>query len=209
MVAGQYEVYFRHWHEPIRRWAPTLWEACQVAAQLEQLRFGETAIITTPAGERLNHKDGAVRPQPPRPPGRVLPRPPGPARLAARLGRFLRLRACQKDHVLRTTSVFCDGSLEKQHDPRSREGIDRPRKSAEHPTMKPVAFYANAYLNNSDSGDNVFDPYAGSGTAFVAAEQLDRRCYGLEISPAYCDVIVERWQKLTEKKAKRNRKGRK
>ena len=82
--------------------------------------------------------------------------------------------------------------------------IDRERKCAEHPTMKPVELYANGYLNNSDEGDNVYDAYIGSGTAFIAAEQLNRRCYGLEISPAYCDVIVERWQNLTGGKAVRN-----
>ncbi len=79
--------------------------------------------------------------------------------------------------------------------------IDKPRASPDHPTMKPVALYANAYLNNSDAGDLVADPYAGSGTAFIAAEQLHRRCFGIEISPAYCDVIVKRWETLTGKKA--------
>lgn len=47
----------------------------------------------------------------------------------------------------------------------------------------------------------VFEPFGGSGTTIVAAEQLGRRCYGIEISPAYCDVIVQRWEKLTGRKA--------
>lgn len=81
--------------------------------------------------------------------------------------------------------------------------VDKPRASVEHPTMKPVELYANAYLNNSDDGDNVADIYAGSGTAFAAAEQLGRTCFGIELSPAYCDVIVERWQRLTGDKARR------
>lgn len=71
--------------------------------------------------------------------------------------------------------------------------IDKPRASAEHPTMKPVELYENAYLNNSDSGDVAYEPYAGSGTAFIAAHNLNRRCYGCEISPAYCAVILQRW----------------
>jgi DNA modification methylase len=79
--------------------------------------------------------------------------------------------------------------------------VDKPRKSAEHPTMKPVELYANAYLNNSDDRDVVFDPYSGSGTAFIAAEQVRRVARGIEISPAYCDVIVTRWQNLTGKTA--------
>lgn len=51
--------------------------------------------------------------------------------------------------------------------------------------------------------DSVYDPFLGSGTTLIAAEQLERRCYGLEIEPRYCDVIVERWQNLTGKKAVR------
>jgi len=51
----------------------------------------------------------------------------------------------------------------------------------------------------------IYDPFLGSGTTLIAAEQLDRKCYGLEIEPRYCDVIVERWQNLTGKKAKRKR----
>jgi len=69
--------------------------------------------------------------------------------------------------------------------------------------MKPVALVANALLNNSDEGDVVFDPFLGSGTTLIAAEQLNRACYGIEISPAYCDVIVARWESLTGQKAQR------
>jgi hypothetical protein len=49
----------------------------------------------------------------------------------------------------------------------------------------------------------VYDPFLGSGATLVAAEQLDRACFGLEIEPRYCDVIVERWQNLTGQKATR------
>lgn len=83
--------------------------------------------------------------------------------------------------------------------------IDKPRKSAEHPTMKPVELYANAYLNNSETGDAVADIYGGSGTAIVASEQVGRRCYAMEISPAYCDVAVKRWETLTGRKAELSR----
>lgn len=79
----------------------------------------------------------------------------------------------------------------------------RPKRSAEHPTMKPVALWARAMSDGSRVGELVFDPFLGSGTTLIAAEQLGRRCYGTEISPAYCDVIVERWENLTGKKAKR------
>ena len=60
------------------------------------------------------------------------------------------------------------------------------------------AFFIKAY---SRSNDNVYDPFLGSGTTLIAAEQLGRKCYGMEISPAYCDVIVKRWETLTGKKA--------
>lgn len=83
--------------------------------------------------------------------------------------------------------------------------VDKPRASPDHPSTKPVELYANAYQNNSDSGDRVLDMYAGSGTAFAAAEQVGRRCYGVEISPNYCDVIVRRWEAMTGKKASLDR----
>jgi DNA modification methylase len=80
--------------------------------------------------------------------------------------------------------------------------IDKPRANKEHPTMKPVELYVNAYLNNSDPGDTTFEPYAGSGTALIASEQTGRKCCAIEISPAYVDVCVDRWEKFTGKKAK-------
>lgn len=72
-----------------------------------------------------------------------------------------------------------------------------------HPMQKPVEIYVRPIENHTVSGDLVADAFAGSGTQIIAAEQLNRRCYGLEISPAYCDVIVERWQNLTGGKATR------
>lgn len=68
----------------------------------------------------------------------------------------------------------------------------------EHPTQKPVECMVRAIRNHSGS---VYDPFLGSGTTLIAAEQLGRKCYGMEISPAYCDVIVKRWETLTGKKA--------
>jgi len=62
------------------------------------------------------------------------------------------------------------------------------------------SFFIRAF---SDESDNIADPFLGSGTTLIAAEQLGRKCYGMEISPAYCDVIVRRWEKLTGEKADR------
>ena len=68
-----------------------------------------------------------------------------------------------------------------------------------HPTQKPIEVMARSIRNHDAS--IVYDPFLGSGTTLIAAEQLGRKCYGMEISPAYCDVIVKRWETLTGKKA--------
>jgi len=68
-----------------------------------------------------------------------------------------------------------------------------------HPTQKPVRLMASI-IEDFATGD-VIDLFLGSGTTLIAAEQLNRRCYGMEISPVYCDVIVKRWETLTERKA--------
>ncbi len=75
--------------------------------------------------------------------------------------------------------------------------VDRPKASKEHPTMKPIELLAMAIEHASVLNDLIFDPFLGSGTTLIAAEQLGRRCYGLEISPAYCDVICQRYFNLT------------
>ncbi len=72
---------------------------------------------------------------------------------------------------------------------------------SEHVTPKPVELCTK--LLNQSPGEIIADPFLGGGTTLIAAEQLDRTCYGLEISPEYCDVIVERWQNLTGEKATR------
>ena len=66
-----------------------------------------------------------------------------------------------------------------------------------HPTVKPVAMVADAILDCSVRGDIVLDSFLGSGTTMIAAERTGRRCYGLELDPAYVDTIVRRWQTLT------------
>ena len=70
-----------------------------------------------------------------------------------------------------------------------------------HPTQKPVQVMRWAI--EMTSGD-LLDPFLGSGTTLIAAEQLGRKCYGMEISPQYCDVIVKRWETLTGRKAVRD-----
>ena len=74
-------------------------------------------------------------------------------------------------------------------------------ESRVHPTQKPVALIAEIMGHHHSDWKLVFDPFLGSGTTLIAAEQLGRTCYGMEISPAYCDVIVKRWETLTGKTA--------
>lgn len=79
--------------------------------------------------------------------------------------------------------------------------IARPKRSDEHPTMKPVELVARALANSSNVGDVVLDIFGGSGTTLIAAEQLERVCYMCELDPHYVDVIIDRWEQLTGEKA--------
>ena len=75
--------------------------------------------------------------------------------------------------------------------------IPRPKASELHPTTKPVALVARAIANSSRTADVVVDPFLGSGTTLIAAEQLGRVCYALEVDPAFCDVACQRFTALT------------
>jgi DNA modification methylase len=70
-----------------------------------------------------------------------------------------------------------------------------------HGTQKPVECMRRPILNNSAEGDAVYEPFAGSGTTVIAAETTGRTCFAMELNPAYADVIVGRWQKLSGQKA--------
>lgn len=66
-----------------------------------------------------------------------------------------------------------------------------------HPTQKPVGLSAIAIKNSSKPGDYVYEPFAGSGSTLIACEMAARSCMAIELSPAYCQVIIERWQNFT------------
>ncbi len=70
-----------------------------------------------------------------------------------------------------------------------------------HGTQKPVELMRRPLLNHTKRGDSVYDPFLGSGTTLIAAEELGRVCYGLELDPKYVDVIVQRWEKFTGRRA--------
>lgn len=75
----------------------------------------------------------------------------------------------------------------------------KPHKSTEHPTMKPLELWAEFIKNSSKKNQIVCDPFLGSGTTLIASDQLDRVCYGIELSPKYCHVIIDRYKKHYEK----------
>jgi DNA modification methylase len=75
--------------------------------------------------------------------------------------------------------------------------------SAEHPTQKPVELARRAIENSSKTGEIVLDSFLGSGCTLIGAEVAGRRCFGLELDPKYCDVIVSRWEQVSGRKAKR------
>ncbi|MDX9955714.1 MAG: site-specific DNA-methyltransferase, partial [Anaerolineae bacterium] len=75
--------------------------------------------------------------------------------------------------------------------------IDRPRKSEEHPMMKPLELVERAILNSSQPGDIVLDLFSGSGTTLAACERTGRVCYAMDNDPKYIAVGLERWHVMT------------
>lgn len=79
--------------------------------------------------------------------------------------------------------------------------FNRPSRSPEHPTTKPIDLIAYPIENSSQKGEIVMDLFGGSGSTLIACEQLKRRCRMTELDPRYVDVIIARWEKLTGGKA--------
>lgn len=79
--------------------------------------------------------------------------------------------------------------------------FNKPKKNDVHPTMKPVELFDYQIKNSTRKGENVLDLFTGSGTTIVACEQNGRNAFCMEYDPRYVDVIIERWEKLTGKKA--------
>lgn len=78
---------------------------------------------------------------------------------------------------------------------------DKPLRSAEHPTMKPLKLMGKLIRNSTRPGDIVLDLFGGSGSTMMAAEQLGRSCYMVELEPTYIDVIIKRYEELTGEQA--------
>ncbi len=80
--------------------------------------------------------------------------------------------------------------------------IDKPQKSETgHSTQKPIECMKKPIENNSALGDAIYEPFSGSGTTIIAAEMTGRKCHAIELSPAYVDVAIRRWQDFTGKQA--------
>lgn len=79
--------------------------------------------------------------------------------------------------------------------------FNKPNRNGEHPTMKPLELIGYQIKNSSKQSDTVLDLFGGSGTTLIACEQLNRRCYMMELDPKYVDVIITRWETLTGEKA--------
>ena len=82
-----------------------------------------------------------------------------------------------------------------------RAGKDEREHTGGHATPKPIALCGRAIKSSSREGEIVLDVFGGSGSTLIACEQLNRKCYMAELSPEYCDVIIERWERFTGEKA--------
>jgi len=74
-------------------------------------------------------------------------------------------------------------------------------EKCDHPTQKPLTLMRRPILNHTKRGGLVYDPFLGSGTTLIAAEVTGRSCYGVELDPKYCDVIIQRWEEFTGRSA--------
>lgn len=71
--------------------------------------------------------------------------------------------------------------------------FDKPQRSADHPTMKPIPLLAYPIMNSTMTNALVLDPFGGSGSTLIACEQTKRTCYMMELDEKFCDVIVKRY----------------
>lgn len=94
-------------------------------------------------------------------------------------------------------AIWTAGKTERDVWSIQRENVREYR----HVTQKPVAIAERAIKNSSVKDGRVLDLFGGSGTTLIACQGLDRTCYMMELDPAYCDVIVQRWENITGQKA--------
>jgi DNA modification methylase len=88
----------------------------------------------------------------------------------------------------------------------NRSGSSSKDDKTEHPTQKPVELFSRAITHHTNPGEYVYDPFAGSGTLMVACEKTQRRALMMELDPKYCDIIIQRYENYSGKKAVREAK---
>ena len=96
------------------------------------------------------------------------------------------------------------GAAHKWYTGRSETTVldfDKPKHNDLHPTMKPLALFSYLAQNSTKKGDIICDLFGGSGTTLIVCEQIGRKCYMMEYDPKFVDVIIQRWENLTGKKA--------
>ncbi len=79
----------------------------------------------------------------------------------------------------------------------------KPARSKLHPTMKPIGLLRKILPNSTKMGEWVYDPFGGSGSTLIACEHMGRKCLAIELDPQYCSIIMQRFEKLTGKEAKK------
>ena len=89
------------------------------------------------------------------------------------------------------------------HDVYTHDYSERPDRSVDHPTVKPLSIVQDVVGKCSRPDTIILDSFLGSGTTLIAAERTGRRCYGMEIEPKYCDVIIRRWEAETGRSAEK------
>lgn len=100
-----------------------------------------------------------------------------------------------QDNLKKMTKQELVELVEKMLDlPTSAIRDKKPVRSPDHPTMKPITLCAKLIYNSSHEGDIVLEPFGGSGSTLIAADQLNRTCCAVELEPKYCDVIVRRYR---------------
>jgi DNA modification methylase len=88
-----------------------------------------------------------------------------------------------------------DGAAHNWYSDRKQSTVlnfDKPSRNESHPTMKPIDLISYQIRNSTKKGDIIYDPFIGSGSTMLAAHQLNRICYGIELDPKYCQVIIDR-----------------
>jgi len=118
---------------------------------------------------------------------------------------------CRKDYMLGYEACFYgwkSGAAHEWFGPNNARDVWEvskvPQQKMVHLTQKPVELSVRPMQHSSRAGENVLDLFGGSGSTLIAAEQTGRRCLMMELDPLYCDVIVQRWERFTGRKAERH-----